>query len=156
MTLDVEGVRRVVVSGMRFVLLFLVSATLLQHPHARAADSEPVDPIDREVSAKIARDPSTSGQIHAFVDAAKRWEGEMARVLGRMRKRLPAEQRAILERSQRDWLAFRESDEELRNSFNTGRRGTLVGLLATEANMLVVRERVQTLRHYSAKIVPAE
>ena len=57
----------------------------------------------------------------------------------------------LLERSQHDWLAFRDSEEALRISFNAGRRGTMVGMLAVEARAMFVRSRVQTLRRYEEK-----
>jgi uncharacterized protein YecT (DUF1311 family) len=99
----------------------------------------------------LKHDPSTHGQIRAFQTAEQGWEAEMDHLLGKLRKQLPADQRKLLERSQHDWLAFRDSEEALRISFNAGRRGTMVGMFAVEARAMFIRERVLTLRRYVEK-----
>ena len=67
---------------------------------------EPPDPIDREVTTSLKHDPSPRGQIRAFQHAQESWETEMAAIFGRLCKKLPPDQRTLLERSQSDWAAY--------------------------------------------------
>ena len=131
------------------ILPAAVAACFLLFPSVHA-DEEPraSDPIDAQLGEKLKADPSTTGQIHAFQAATQSWETEMTRLLDMLRKRLPSRQRDLLKNSQRDWLAFRDSEELLRISFNAGRHGTMVGLFAVEARAMFLHARVLTLRHY--------
>ena len=130
-----------------FAALFAACVLFLPSVHAED-DPHPADPIDAQLGQMLKTNPSTAGQIHAFQAATQSWEAEMDSLLAELRKRLPPRQRDLLERSQRDWLAFRASEEELRISFNAGRRGTMVGMLAVEERAMFIRERVLTLRRY--------
>ena len=137
---------------MKVLLAIWLGVGLMGLSAARAEDANPPDPIDKEINAMLAHDPSTQGQIHAFQAAEKKWSAEMNRALGHLQGHLPAQQRELLAHSQRDWEAFRQSEEALRISFNAGRRGTLVGVLAVEARASFVRDRALTLRRYEEKL----
>jgi uncharacterized protein YecT (DUF1311 family) len=127
---------------LSFFCLFTTSPQAAEDRHA----------IDAWLEEACAREETTAGQREAINQAREMWDREMNRAYQKLMSRLPPEQQAALEKSQGNWLKFRDSEWEVIGSVVAGRDGTMWQLTATEKGMELVRQRALQLLAYESML----
>ncbi len=114
---------------------------------AQTDDTKP-DPIDTIVKKMMDKDPSTPGMQDAIQHGTDLWDAQMNIVYGQLMKKLPANERTDLQKSQRAWLAYRDAQTELVGTIYAHAEGT--EFRSTSANELLnlVKTRTLLLRAY--------
>jgi len=114
---------------------------------AQSDDTKP-DPIDTAVKRMMDKDPSTPGMVDAIERGTELWDAQMNVAYGQLMKALPANERAALQKSQRAWLAYRDTQTELVATVYAHAEGT--AYRSTSANELLdlVKTRTLLLRSY--------
>ena len=124
-----NGGRRLFMISWAMCLLFVAAA-----PAARADsdDERSKHPIDRATAACQEMAASTAMSLECDDEALKLWERELNRVYRTLHAKLtPSEQRA-LEKAQRAWLQFRDSEFALQQEYYSHFIGTIwVQILAS-------------------------
>jgi len=71
--------------------------------------------IDESYEKSIAANPSTAGMMAAIREAQTQWEKEIEKNLKDLEKKLKPEEWRSLERTQKNWLTYRDSEIEAIN-----------------------------------------
>lgn len=132
------------------VALMVGPTGLAQAEEARQAVSQ--HPIDVWLQAAIEKDSSTAGMRDATNSAREMWDKEMNASYARLMRSLSPDQQQALRASQRNWLAFRDSEAEVISRLVAAREGTMFQLMATGLGMDIVKSRANELRSYEAAI----
>ena len=114
--------RRLFVISWAACLLFVAAASAAR---ADSDDERSEHPIDRAVAACFERDGgSTAGMVNCEFKALKLWEQELNRVYRALLATLTPIERRALEKSQRAWIQFRDSECAFADELS-GPRGTV-------------------------------
>lgn len=113
--------RRIFLTSWAMCLLFVAAASAAR---AGSDDARPQHPIDRALDACIEH--SSTAEFLACEDKARMsWDRELDRVYRALHAKLtPREQRA-LEKSQRAWIQFRDSELDLMAEYYGQFQGTM-------------------------------
>ncbi len=134
----------------------LVSALLVLTAGSGIAEepckAELKDPIDSWLESAMAEDYSTASMRDATNRAREMWDKEMNASYSRLMKALSVDQQAALRTSQRNWLAFRDSEGMVISKVVAEQQGTMFQLMATGKGMELVKARTLELRAYEAAV----
>jgi len=129
--------------------LLLLATLLISCPMAIAqTDDAKPDPIDTAVKQMIDKNPSTQGMGDAIQHGTDLWDAQMNVAYKELMKKLPANERTDLQKSQRAWLAYRDAQTNLVGTIYAHAEGT--EFRSTSANELLnlVKTRTLLLRAY--------
>lgn len=120
--------------------------SLLSFP-ALAADP---DPLDAALDACLAKPEgaSTPGMVDCTSDAIRAWDKRLNEIFQRVMAGLDPKPRELLRASQRRWVAFREAEHEAMEGPWRQDKGTIIRVLAADADLSAIKERVQELQLY--------
>jgi len=115
--------RRLFMISWAACLLFVAAASAAR---ADSDDERSEHPIDRAVAACMERDGgNTAGWLGCEDKARKLWEQEMNRVYRALHAKLTPIERRALEKSQRAWIQFRDSEYALESEYFRHFQGTM-------------------------------
>ncbi len=133
---------------VKFVcMVFLMLLSLSLRVPARADETS--YPIDKWLSKTIAKNHSTMGIRHATIKAREMWDAEMNRDYKRLMNALKPESRAVLLKSQKAWLAFRDAEFETNVVLIASKRGTMWPMLADSNALQIARTRALQIKDYA-------
>jgi len=81
-------------------------------------------------------------------DAIRAWDKRMNEVYQRVMAGLDPKSRELLRASQRRWVAFRDPEHEAMEGPWRHDKGTIIRVLAADADLSAIKERVQELQLY--------
>ena len=113
--------RRIFLTSWAMCLLFVAAASAAR---AGSDDARPQHPIDRAVAACRERAGNTAEMEECEDKALKLWEQELNRVYRALCAKLTPIERRALEKSQRAWIQFRDSECAFAEEFSIS-RGTI-------------------------------
>ena len=112
------------------------------------------DPVDKDLDTCLnsPAGASTAGQTDCATKAYTAWDAEMNKVYQKLMKNLDPASRDLLHTSQRQWLAFRDSEKKFQAAPWRQKGGTLIGVSVNLDNVDALRSRVQSLRTYAGAV----
>ena len=125
--------------------LLFIAAILFSIP--RGEGSEVKDPIDIAMDAAIDRNGSTAGMCEAFAAAHEKWEERLNAAWAKLKKKMPADEFAELQKAQRAWIAYRDLQIKSYEATYAKMDGTMWIPIHARAVMNLVKQRVQELRN---------
>lgn len=136
---------------IRWCAVSLVAAVAAGPALARADSSVQADPIDRALDRCLAAPAagSTAGMVSCLDTAYGAWDKELNTVYRALSASLDPKSRALLQASQRQWIAFRDAERKFWQGPWTADEGTLIQITLGQTNVDLVKARVLTLRGYS-------
>ncbi|MGE0083613.1 MAG: lysozyme inhibitor LprI family protein [Desulfococcaceae bacterium] len=117
-------------------------------PDNTALPGKGEDPIDRELSVCMDKDPSTANMVNCIHAAAEKWDSELNLVYQELKERLKPEARKSLTEAQRAWIAYRDLEFKNIQGVYSGLEGTMFHPMRAESGMQITRNRVLELRSY--------
>ena len=96
----------------------------------------------------MVRDHSTAGMTNCLFAAYDRWDEELNRLYGELRRRLKPEGQAALKAAQLEWLQYRDFEFALIDSIYSGFSGTMYKPMRVEDRMNIVKNRVLELKSF--------
>ena len=131
---------------MRTVFAALSIVSVILGPAAYAqADSK--HPIDVQLNLCLQDSLSTAGMRECCYVAMEAWDAEMNKTYAPLLAALAPEGQSALREAQRAWLAFRDKQLELNNTFYLEEmQGTMYHVMATNANLDEVKDRALGLK----------
>ena len=114
------------------------------------AASPTADPLDAALQACLAKPDgeTTVGMLDCTQTAIHGWDKRLNEAYQRALAALDPASRDLLRQSQRQWLAFREVERKALGGPWRGNSGTLAGVMASNAVLSAIKERVEELRVY--------
>lgn len=112
--------------------------------------AEDEDPIDAQLTACLDKPEgsSTQGMVECFDAAYTAWDKALNDAYDEVIGSVDAESAALLRKSQRDWLAYRDAEQAFWAGGWTADRGSIMRVILGEANVDMVKARVLMLRSY--------
>jgi uncharacterized protein YecT (DUF1311 family) len=111
---------------------------------------------DRDVTAAaldrylaISANASTAGQTECEAAAMRSYDRRMNATYAALMRRLPAQAADRLRRSQRAWLAFRDTEAQARSAIYATRQGTMYVPMEADAAVSLVGDRARLLERYA-------
>lgn len=108
-------------------------------------------PLDRELDACLTLDPSTAGMVNCLNLAYEKWDGELNRVYGELRKILEPAERDALKTAQLAWIAYRDAEFALMDRLYGPNDGSIARVDAASRRVDIVRGRALELGGYGAE-----
>jgi uncharacterized protein YecT (DUF1311 family) len=111
-----------------------------------------VDPIDATLARCLdaPEGQSTAGSVRCYGDAYDAWDRALNAAFQALSASLDPRSRALLKRSQRQWLAFRDAERAFCSAPWARDRGSLGTVALNAESVGIVRERTLALRNYAA------
>ena len=109
---------------------------------------EVIDPIDNQLKECVGKNSTTTGMADCARAALEAWDKELNGVYGDLMRNLDANAKAALEKSQREWIKFRDGEFEFINKYYDGFVGTMYVPMRTGDKAHVIKERTIKLRSY--------
>ncbi len=127
----------------------LVIAALLVVAAGTVSAQEATDPIDLvlEDCSGGGEGPNEWQLLECFVTARQAWDAALAEAYAAVLARLDPESRALLEASQRQWVAFRDAETAFWRGRPAGGDDILVETNLEAAMVDIVKARTIYLRH---------
>jgi len=101
--------------------------------------------IDEQTATCLEQAPGTAGMLACLAEGTLAWERELERTLSALSRRLPPEERAILETSQRHWQSWRETQFRWLQAAYGLLDGSLYRVLHASDRLELVRARARAL-----------
>jgi uncharacterized protein YecT (DUF1311 family) len=101
--------------------------------------------IDEQTATCLEQAPGTQGMLACLAEGTLAWERELERTLSALSRRLPPEERGILQTSQRQWQAWREAQFRWLQAAYGLLDGSLYRVLHASDRLELVRARTQAL-----------
>jgi len=127
------------------ILLFIVAAFFVL---PKGEGSEVKDPIDIAMDAAMDRNGSTAGMCEAFAAAHEKWEERLNAAWAKLKKKMPADEFAELQKAQRAWIAYRDLQIKSYEATYAKMDGTMWIPISVSAVMELTKERVQDLEGF--------
>lgn len=124
----------------------LIMVFVLLNTISFAQDQE--HPIDLYLENCLSSDSTTAGMATCTSQAYTLWDQELNTVYTHLLSQLPLEGQELLRGSQRQWLAFRETEFDFINSIYDRFEGTMYTPMRLGDRYDFVRERVLQLTWY--------
>jgi uncharacterized protein YecT (DUF1311 family) len=124
------------------ILLFIVAAFFVL---PKGEGSEVKDPIDIAMDAAMDRNSSTAGMCEAIAAAHEKWEEKLNAAWAKLKKKMPADEFAELQKAQRAWIAYRDLQIKSYEATYAKMDGTMWIPCSASAVMELTKERVQDL-----------
>jgi len=129
-----------------FIVLRLALLVACLGAVSRADDDK--HPIDLWLKKALDRAASTADTRHALQTAEAKWDQEMNRAYKTLMRRLDRTQRAMLLRSQKAWLAFRDAEIQTSDAIVGSKQGTMWLPVIDEKHVDLVKARALQLADY--------
>ena len=123
--------------------LLFIAAILFSIP--KGEGSEVKDPIDIAMDAAMDRNSSTVGMCEAIAAAHEKWEERLNAAWAKLKKKMPADEFAELQKAQRAWIAYRDLQIKSYEATYSKMDGTMWIPISVSAVMNLTKERVQDL-----------
>jgi uncharacterized protein YecT (DUF1311 family) len=133
--------------SQRSALLLLVAATGLSLADGPMREPKP-DPVAQADDACMDKAETTAAIVECGNASYKRWDAELNRVYGEVRKKLDRQGEQALKESQQKWLAYRDADLHAIRAIYGAVQGTMYIPMSADASAALVKARVQELRTY--------
>ena len=127
------------------ILLFIVAAFFVL---PKGEGSEVKDPIDIAMDAAMDRNGSTAGMCEAFAAAHEKWEERLNAAWAKLKKKMPADEFAELQKAQRAWIAYRDLQIKSYEATYAKMDGPMWIPISVSAVMELTKERVQDLEGF--------
>ena len=127
------------------ILLFIVAAFFVL---PKGEGSEVKDPIDIAMDAAMDRNGSTAGMCEAFAAAHEKWEERLNAAWAKLKRKMPADEFAELQKAQRAWIAYRDLQIKSYEATYAKMDGTMWIPISVSAVMNLTKERVQDLEGF--------
>ena len=127
------------------ILLFIVAAFFVL---PKGEGSEVKDPIDIAMDAAMDRNGSTAGMCEAFAAAHEKWEERLNAAWAKLKKKMPADEFAELQKAQRAWIAYRDLQIKSYEATYAKMDGTMWIPISVSAVMSLTKERAQDLEGF--------
>lgn len=121
-----------------------------------AADAPKPDPLDVAEQACMDQASTTAAMVQCEVDSYQRWDRELNRVYGELRKSLDKNGQAALKESQQRWLAYRDAELKTIGSIYDAMQGTMYAPMRSGAAADLVKQRALELRAYANLFKPQD
>ena len=128
--------------------LFTVCVIGLLGSPALSAQPED-DPIDKQATACMDRNPSTQGMIECLQQAYAQWDAALNTVYADVRLRLNPQAQNALKESQRLWIAYRDAEFLTIDAIYGSMQGTMWIVAGMGQKVEFVKCRVIELRAYA-------
>lgn len=106
------------------------------------------DPLDAADAACLDKAQSTADMANCENASYKRWDAELNRAYGELKKKLDASGQQALKDSQQKWLAFRDAELKTVGAVFDQLEGTMYIPMRAGAVRNVVKARAHELRDY--------
>lgn len=111
--------------------------------------------IERMLQLRLSTDYSTAGMVNAGSEAEKEYDKLLNKYYQILLNRLKEEDKEILRESQRNWIAFRDSEQKLNRlltdeSYSGG--GTIQGVISMSRSLELTKKRVFEIREYLGRV----
>lgn len=113
-----------------------------------ATFAEEVYPIDKAEDACISKTSSTADILKCTAIAYDSWDKEMNKYYNLLMKKLSAEQKSELLKTQKSWLSFRDNSFTFINSSIREKQGTMYLNVASGERREIVKQRALQLKEY--------
>ncbi len=123
--------------------LLFIAAILFSMPGGEG--SEVKDPIDIAMDAAMDRNSSTAGMCEAIAAAHQKWEERLNTAWAKLKKKMPADEFAELQKAQRAWIAYRDLQIKSYEATYAKMDGTMWIPISVGAVMELTKQRVQGL-----------
>lgn len=137
------------ISWRKLVLIGVITlASLPVHAFPEVETTQ--HPIDAWYEDKLADEnvSSTVDMRNITYQAQLKWDAELNVVYKRLMKRLSSSQKALLRKSQQQWLKYRDAEGEVILHIVSSQQGTIHQLSGTNRGMRLVRARALELLSY--------
>ena len=94
------------------------------------------------------RNGSTAGMCEAFAAAHEKWEERLNAAWAKLKKKMPADEFAELQKAQRAWIAYRDLQIKSYEATYAKMDGTMWIPISVSAVMELTKERVQDLEGF--------
>ena len=127
------------------LFIFLVSYNLACFSQAEV--QHPIDSL-REACLSIDSNQTTSGMCACEIYTQEKWELELNIVYKKVMKILPAEDKTLLQQSQRDWLSHREKELKFIRERYYKMDGSMWKFISARYITEITRNRVLEIGNY--------
>ncbi|WP_313540521.1 lysozyme inhibitor LprI family protein [Sphingomonas sp.] len=114
---------------------------------AAGAREDATDAALRRCLAALAN-ASTAGQTNCEVAAERAYDRRMNAAYATLLRRLPAAAGVQLRRSQRAWIAYRDVEEQARQTIYATRQGTMYVPMQSDDLTTLIGDRARMLERY--------
>jgi len=114
----------------------------------RGEGSEVKDPIDIAMDAAMDRNGSTAGMCEATTAAHEKWEERLNAAWAKLKRKMPADEFAELQKAQRAWIAYRDLQIKSYEATYSKMDGTMWIPISVSAVMNLTKERVRNLEGF--------
>jgi uncharacterized protein YecT (DUF1311 family) len=134
--------RRLIAASL---VVFLAAA-----PASAGDEGAGEDPIDAALGQCLdAPDgQSTQGMVECLGTAYDSWDAALNKEYGSLMDSLQPAQKSALKASQRQWIAYRDSEQKFLQTLVTPDAGTIMRVTTNQAMVDMVKARVLLLRSY--------
>jgi uncharacterized protein YecT (DUF1311 family) len=94
-------------------------------PCVSRAKDDPIDPIEKKLEECIDKNTTTAGMVNCTIQSAAAWDKEMNAVYSKLLSRLDEKSKEALQKSQRQWLNYRDNEIAFIAAYYDGFQGTM-------------------------------
>jgi uncharacterized protein YecT (DUF1311 family) len=136
--------------SLRRLLAASLVVLLATVPSWAGGEGSGTDPIDAALSQCLdAPDgQSTQGMVECLGTAYDSWDAALNKEYGSLMDSLEPAQKSALKASQRQWIAYRDSEQKFLQTLVTPDAGTIMRVTTNQAMVEMVKARVLLLRSY--------
>ncbi len=130
-------------------LLFLLLAAAANMSFADSPmPKSKLDPVAQADEACMDKADTTAAMVECADGSYKRWDGELNRVYGVLRKKFDKGARQALTESQQKWLVYRDAELKTLRALYGGMQGTMYIPMGASAAADLIKTRANELRGY--------
>jgi uncharacterized protein YecT (DUF1311 family) len=141
------GIRRTASTIVfRMAVFILLLAVYAGRADAQSGEERKQHPIDGFLSECEGKNPSTHGMLDCLREAEKRWDKELNLWYKELRARLPQDGKDALQKAQKTWIAFRDSEFSHLSKLYARMDGTMYLVMQAADRVDQVRKRALELQ----------
>lgn len=132
------------------LVLFIAAAPAFAGDESGGDDEDPID----TALAQCLDAPggqSTQGMVECLGTAYQSWDGALNEAYKGLIDTLEPAQKDALKASQRQWIAYRDSEQKFLQTLVTQEAGTIMRVTTNQAMVDMVKARVLLLRSYGSE-----
>ena len=132
---------------LTFLIFFLVFSTISAQEGEQK--KHPIDvAYDDCICAPDGNGYKTYGMIECAREAETAWDKELNKQYRELMKRLSADEKAKLKKTQKAWLAYRDAEKDFSAMYYGGKEGSMYFVLNAARLMGIIRSRALELEDY--------